>query len=111
MNKLVLFCVFVTLIAAASAQWNAQPGYPPFPQQPNINDLCNQPGANCNIQSRFAEESSYTDHRGNSQKFTRVCDDRGCYERKLTNASSSISFSFILLSTAALIAVMKSLIH
>ena len=42
MNKLVLFCVFVTLIAVASAQWN-QPGFQPFPQQPNINDLCNQP--------------------------------------------------------------------
>ena len=110
MNKLVLFCVFVTLIAVASAQW-AQPGFPQFPPQPNINDLCNQPGANCNVQSRFAEESSYTDHRGNSQKFSKVCDDKGCYERRLSNDSSSMSVSFILLSTAAIIAVMKSLIH
>jgi hypothetical protein len=111
MNKLVLFCAFVTLISAVSAQWNAQPGFPQYPQQPNINDLCSRPGANCNVQSRFAEESSYTDHRGNSQKFTRVCDDRGCYERRLTNDSSSMSVSFILISTAAIIAVMKSLIH
>ncbi|CAG9797684.1 unnamed protein product [Chironomus riparius] len=111
MNKSVLFCAFVMLIAAATAQWNGQPGYPPFPQPPNINDLCNRPGANCNVQSRFAEESSYTDHRGNSQKFSRVCDDKGCYERKLTNDSSSMSVSFILISTAAIIAVMKSLIH
>lgn len=109
MNKLVLFCAFVAIISAASAQWN-NPQYPQFPPQPNINDLCSQPGANCNINTRFAEESSYTDHRGNSQKFSRVCDDRGCYERRLTNDSSSMSSSFVLFSTAVFIAIMKSLI-
>lgn len=111
MNKLVLFCTFVTLFAIASAQWNQPPYQPGFPGQPNINDLCSQPGANCNINTRFAEESSYTDHRGNSQKFSRVCDDRGCYERRLTNDSAPMSMSVVLLTTAAIIAVMKSLMH
>ncbi|KAG5674645.1 hypothetical protein PVAND_004599 [Polypedilum vanderplanki] len=111
MNKLVFLCYFATMIAFAIAQWGNQPPFnPAFPGQQNINDLCNQPGANCNIQSRFAEESSFTDHRGHTNKFTRVCDDRGCYERRLTSGSTSLSVNFLILSTAAVV-IIKNFIH
>jgi len=104
MNRLVLIA-FLGLVAVVSAQWGSNnqnypqfpnqqpfPNQPPFPNQqpfPAINDLCNQPGANCKTQSRFAEESSVTNERGDTTKYTRVCDDRGCYDRKVQNPSSS----------------------
>lgn len=110
MNGLVL-CVFLGLIALGTAQWNNQQ-YPnqqfpnqqfpnQFPQQqfPNVNELCKQPGANCKIDSRFAEESSVTDNKGNTVKTTRVCDDRGCYDRKVQNSSSvSLSTNYMLMT-------------
>ncbi|CRL00635.1 CLUMA_CG013895, isoform A [Clunio marinus] len=119
MNCLVL-CVLVGLIAMTSAQWNNQQQYPnvypqlpnqPFPNQPNINELCRQPGANCKIDSRFAEESSVTDPRGNTFKYTRVCDDRGCYDRKVYNGSSAISASYILITFCAVIIGVKVYFH
>ena len=107
MNRLVLIA-FLGFVAVASAQWGSnnqnypqfpnqqpfpnqspfanQPQFPKMPQFPNID--CNQPGANCKVDSRFAEESSVTDERGQTTKYTRVCDDRGCYDRKVYNPSS-----------------------
>lgn len=117
MNKFAVLCIFATIIAMTFAQFQQQFG-PPQPNpnlpgfnQPNINDLCSRPGANCNINTRFAEESSFTDHKGNTQKFTRVCDDRGCYERKLSNGSSALSTSFLLISLATIVVSIKTFIH
>src|SRR5690349_8398330 len=103
MNRLS-FCVLVGLVSIAAAQWNNQqfpnqqpqqfpsnyPGQVQFPQYPNVPDLCRQPGANCKVDSRFAEESSVTDQRGQTVKYTKVCDDRGCYDRKVYSGSSAL---------------------
>lgn len=103
MNRFVFFVLF-GLIAVATAQWNNQP-FPqvPQPQFPSVNELCKQPGANCKIDSRFAEENSYSDNQGHSFKNTRVCDNNGCYDRKVSKASSSspLSVSFLLLAFCA----------
>lgn len=121
MNRLV-FCVLVGLIAAASAQFNSQQ-FPipnqfqsqqfPIPNQqfPNIPDLCRQPGANCKVDSRFAEESSVTDNRGNNVKYTRVCDDRGCYDRKVYSGSSALAANFLLMTTCAVFVGVKIFFH
>lgn len=112
MSRFVLI-VLLGLIAISTAQWNNNQNYPqfpnqqpfpgqPFPVQPNINDLCRQPGANCKTESRFAEESSVTDHKGQSTKFTRVCDDRGCYDRKISSGSSTFTVNFIVMIICAM---------
>lgn len=124
MNCLV-FCVLLGLIATASAQWANQqypnqfpaPNQPaPFPNQPgsfpnqpgaqypNINDMCKQPGANCRVDSRYAEETSVTDNKGQTTKYTRVCDDRGCYDRKVYSGSTAVSTNCILVTICALLA-------
>lgn len=112
MNRLVFF-VLLGLVAIASAQWGNQnqQNYPQqfpsqfpqnFPQNyPNPADMCKQPGANCKIDSRFAEESSVTDNRGNTVKTSRVCDDRGCYDKKVYNGSSALTISTILMTICA----------
>lgn len=121
MNRLSV-CVLLGLIALAAAQWNNQnqfpnqqqqypsqfPGQVQFPQYPVPGpDLCKQPGANCKVESRFAEESSVTDHRGQTTKYTRVCDDRGCYDRKVYSGSSTLTTSYILLTITAVFAISK----
>lgn len=123
MNRLS-FCVLVGLVSIAAAQWNNQqqfpnqqqqfpnqfPGQAPFPQYPvNVPDLCRQPGSNCKVESRFAEESSVTDPRGQTTKYTRVCDERGCYDRKVYSGSSAMTSSFLLMTIAALFAAAKML--
>lgn len=127
MNRLVA-CVLFALVAVASAQWNNQnqnypnQNYPnqqfpsqfpspQFPNFPNMNDLCKQPGANCKIDSRFAEESSYSDDKGRTTKFTRVCDDKGCYDRKVTSGSSAISTNFAVISVCAAFIAAKLYLH
>lgn len=130
MNRLVLIA-FLGLIAVASAQWGGNQNYPQYPNQfqnqpqfpnppqfPNINDLCNQPGANCKIDSRFAEESSVTDERGQSTKYTRVCDDRGCYDRKVNSqqsynrsGSSAVTTNSVLVTICAVFIAAKIYLH
>lgn len=119
MNKLVFCCIFGVLIACVVSQ-NRVPPPPLQPQFPGVtgwnpsdpNHPCNQPGANCNLNSRFAEESSYIDHRGNRERYTRVCDDRGCYERRVSSGESRVSStSFWLLSTIAVVAGIKNLMN
>lgn len=127
MNRFFLFA-FLGLVAVASAQWGSNnQNYPQFPnppqypnqQIPNIRDMCNQPGANCKTDSRFAEESSVTDERGDTTKYTRVCDDRGCYERKVYNpptyggrsGSSALSINSILVTICAVLIGAKIYVH
>lgn len=120
--KLVLIA-FLGLLAVVSAQWpgSNNQNYPQFPNQnafssqqfPNINNLCDQPGANCKIDSRFAEDSSVTDERGQTTKYTRVCDNNGCYGNQGYNpaspsyygrsASSAVSTNAILVTICALL--------
>lgn len=122
MNHFVL-CVLLGLAAAASAQWNNQnqnqyPQFPnqqqfpqQFPQFPDMNKLCSQPGSNCKTESRFAEESSSTDDKGKTTKFTRVCDDRGCYDRKSSNGASVSSASFAVMTICAVVVGAKIYFH
>jgi len=127
MHRFVIFA-FLCLIAMVAAQnqgWNNNnqqyPQYPnqqnnqfpQFPQQPNINDICNQPGANCKIDSRFAEESSQTDGNGRTTKVTRVCDNRGCYDRKVSVAASAgaASVSHVMVISCAVLVAAKMLLH
>lgn len=121
MNKLVLSCFFAAFIASVVSQNRVPP--PGLQQQyPTVtgwnpadpNHPCNQPGANCNnnnINSRFAEESSYIDHRGNREKYTRVCDDRGCYERRVSSGEARVSISFWLLITIATLTGIKHFLN
>jgi hypothetical protein len=128
MNRLVL-CVLIGMIAVAVAmpQWNNnnqnypnqqypnnqqyQPGqFPQFPNIPNVNDLCKQPGANCKTESRFAEESSYSDPKGTT-KYTRVCDDKGCYDRKVYSGSSAVTTSYVLMASCLVFALAKIVLH
>lgn len=120
MNKLVLSCFFAAIIASVVSQNRVPPPglnqqYPTVtgwnPADPN--HPCNQPGANCNnnLNSRFAEESSYIDHRGNREKYTRVCDDRGCYERRVSSGEARVSSSFWLLITITLVAGVKKFLN
>lgn len=123
MNRLLVFCVLVGLIAAATAQFNNQqfpnnqfPNQFPnqqFPNQqfPNIADYCKQPGSNCKVDSRFAEESSVSDNRGNNVKYTRVCDDRGCYDRKVYSGSSAVTTNFLLMAICAVFVGAKIIFH
>lgn len=125
MNRLS-FCVLLGLLTIAAAQWNNQnaqypnqpqqfpsqfPGQVPFPQYPNVPDLCKQPGANCKVDSRFAEESSVTDPRGQTVKYTRVCDNNGCYDRKVYSGSSALTASYVLMTIAAVITATKIFFH
>lgn len=125
MSRLVLFA-FLGLFAFASAQWGSNnQNYPQFPNQPSftnqpqfpdMNDMCNQPGANCKFDSRSAQESSVTDERGDTTKYTRVCDDRGCYERKVSNpsyrnGSTPVSTNFILVTICAALIGVKIHFH
>lgn len=127
MNRLV-FCVFFGLVAIVAAQqypnqyhnqYPNNPGfqYPnqqfpqQFPQQPNIGDLCKQPGANCKIDSRFAEESSFSDDKGRNTKFTRVCDNTGCYDKKVYSGSSALSVSYVLITACAAFIGAKAYFH
>jgi hypothetical protein len=107
MNKLILCCFIATLIAAVSCQQGF--GYP-IPDLRDPKHPCNQPGANCNIQSRFAEESSVTDDKGKSTKWSRICDEQGCTEVRVSNGDSRIGASFLLLTIAAFVASIKNLI-
>lgn len=121
MNYLVLCCFFTVLIASVVSQ-NRVPPIGVAQQYPvNVNNgyangwnpndpshPCNQPGANCNLNSRFAEESSYIDHRGNRERYTRVCDDRGCYERRVSSGESRLSTSFWLLTIVAIATSIKN---
>lgn len=121
MNKLVFCCFFIATIGSVFCQNRVPPpaGLPPYPVQGatwNLNDPthpCNQPGANCNNQlnSRFAEESSYIDHRGNRERYTRVCDDRGCYERRVSSGQSRLSLSFWLFGFLAILTGVKNVFH
>lgn len=117
-------CAVLVLVAVASAQWNNNqnqqfpqfpnqqfPNQAQFPQFPNVNDLCKQPGANCKIDSRFAEESSNTDDKGRTTKFTRVCDDRGCYDRKVTSGSSITSMNLAVISICAVLTGAQIYLH
>lgn len=124
-----MFCVLIGLIAfaAANPQWNNnnnpnqqfpnqgqgqyQPGqFPQFPNIPNVNDLCRQNPANCKTESRFAEESSYSDPKGTT-KYTRVCDDRGCYDRKVYSGSSTVTTSYVLMMSCAIFALAKVILN
>lgn len=107
MNKLILCCLTAIFITAVSCQQGF--GY-------QITDLrdpkhpCNQPGANCKTQSRFAEESSVTDDKGGSVKWTRVCDEQGCTETRVSNGDSQFGVNLLLLTISALVAGIKHLI-
>lgn len=109
MNKLILCCFITTLIAVVASQQSI-PGFPSYPVIPNLNDPqhpCNRPGANCNIQSRFNEESSFSDNRGNSKKWTQVCDEKGCREMQVQSNSTQLSRNFGLISLVAFMAFIK----
>jgi hypothetical protein len=127
MKSLVL-CVLIGVIAAAVAlpQWNNnnqnypnqqypgqnnyQPGqFPQFPNIPNAAEICKQTG-NCKTESRFAEESSYSDQKGTT-KYTRVCDDKGCFDRKVYNGSPAVTTSYVLMATCAFFAIAKAILH
>lgn len=119
MNKLVFYCFCVAIIGSVVAQ-NRIPPVPGFVQPGaswNLNDPshpCNQPGANCNQNNqnnRFAEDSSYIDQYGNRERYTRVCDHRGCYERRLSSGSSSLKTSFLVLTFIAMLASIKNTMH
>jgi hypothetical protein len=116
MYKLVLCCL---LIGSVVSQNRVPPPGLPAQQYPTVtgwnpadpNHPCNQPGVNCNLNSRFAEESSYIDHRGNRERYTRVCDDRGCYERRVSNGQRALSTSIFMLMAIAFVATsIKSLL-
>jgi hypothetical protein len=101
----------LAMICAVSAQYQRPPytnqqypnqQYPAAPfnnQFPNVDDLCNRPGANCRVDNRFAEEQNVINNRGQRQQYSRVCDDRGCYERRYYSGSSAITTNFILMSS------------
>lgn len=116
MNKIIVTVgVFVLCIVSIAAQFpnqfpNQNPNFNGFPQTPNINDLCSQPGSNCNINSRFAEDSSFTDYKGNTHKYHRACDERGCYERRIANGSSLPTMSLLLLITTTIFVSVKNLL-
>lgn len=108
MNRLIVLALF-GLIAVASAQYNPnynnqnynnQGQFPNF-QVPDFNDLCKKDPKNCKVQTRFAEESSSNDGKGNNVKFTRVCDDKGCVERKVTNGATPSFTSMAALTICA----------
>lgn len=110
MNKQVL-CFFIAVLIAAVACQQSIPGFPSYPVIPDVRDPnhpCNRPGANCNIQSRFAEESSVSDNKGNTVKWSQVCDGNKCVENRVVSGSSYTSISFGLLTMAALVAVFKN---
>lgn len=119
MNKLVFCCVLIAIVGSALGQNRVPPGglpptagLPPYPVQQgnwNVNDPNNP--YNNRQDSRFAEESSYIDHRGNRERYTRVCDDRGCYERRVSSGQTRLSTSSWLFTFIAIVAGVKSLLQ
>lgn len=109
----LIFLIFFTavVIVGVKSQFNGFPTY-------NLNNLndpnhpCNQPGANCKIQSRFAEENSVSDNHGSNTntKFTRVCDERGCIESRVSSGSSDILTNIWMLTTVTFIIVIKNFV-
>lgn len=129
MSRLVLIVLIAIALAAdlISAQFSQQQfpsqQFPAagginqrVPQQfgdfPNIEFDCRRPGANCRIDNRFAEEQSVTNDRGQVQRFQKYCDERGCYERKYYNGSTSIATNVILMSSTISLALLaRKLMH
>lgn len=109
MNRLVLIALIAVALAAdqISAQFSQQTfptNQQQFPNQftnqfPNADELCRRPGANCRVDNRFAEEQSVTNERGQTHRYQKFCDERGCYERKYYNGSSTLATNFILMSS------------
>lgn len=106
----VLGLLALTCVVSAQYQQRPYPNqqfpnnqqYPAAPfnnQFPNVDDLCSRPGANCRVDNRFAEEQSVINDRGQRQQYSRVCDERGCYERRFYSGSSAITTNFVLMSS------------
>lgn len=112
MKIIFLSLLIGVVIASVASQFNN--GFPSYPAMPNLNDLnnpnhpCNQPGANCKIESRFAEENSVN---GQNIKLTRVCDERGCIETRVSSDASHFMSNLFLLASATLFATVKYLIR
>lgn len=109
--KLIFVSLFIgVVIASVASQFNA---YQP-PNVPNLNNLndpnhpCNQPGANCKIQSRFAEENSVN---GQNVKYTRVCDEKGCIETRVSSDGSHFMSNLLLLASATFFVTLKYLVR
>lgn len=117
MSRFVLLGL-LALTCVVSAQYQQQYPNQQYPNQqypvqfPNVDDLCRRPGANCRVDNRFAEEQSVVNDRGQTHRYSRVCDERGCYERKYYSGSSAITTNFILMSsTCAVVLLFTKMIN
>lgn len=107
---LITFLICAAIVSVASQLNNGFPTYQNAPNinVPNINDICSQPGANCQVQSRFAEENSVN---GQNVKTTRVCDQLGCIETRVSSSASQFISSLLLLTSATFFATLKYLVR
>jgi hypothetical protein len=82
----IIFVVFfVVCVAFASTQWNNQNNGQQFPNfMPDYNELCKQPGANC-------------------QSVSQVCDSRGNCKTVKNASSFAATGSVLLISVCALL--------
>lgn len=106
MNNLILG-VILGLIAIVSAQY--QPPYqgqPPRPQIPqpvgvNYDDPYRQ-GSSIDTRERY-------DQYGNRVRYTRICDDNACYDRR--NGSPGTTTNTILMTACATLAAVTIYLH
>lgn len=61
---IVVLCMVVTVVIAQWPGNNNGQQFPNFPQQPNFNDLCSRPGANCVQQTCDSNGNCHTTHSG-----------------------------------------------
>jgi hypothetical protein len=120
MNRLI-FGIFLGLITVVTAQYQPpynRPQYQPqyqepfgnIPTPPNFDDPCRRPGANCYSQGGGSIDTrERVDINGNRVRYTRICDDRGCYDRR--NGSSALSINSLLMTICAAIAAAKLYLH
>lgn len=122
MNRLI-FGILLGLIAIVSAQYQ-----PPFQNRPQYQPQYQAPpqpyGANYDNRENLnrglgGNNNYYTageidtrerfDINGNRVRYTRICDERGCYDRR--SGSSVLSINFMLVTVCAAIAAVKMLLH
>lgn len=118
MNRLICG-IFLGLIAIVTAQYQPpfqnRPQYQPQYQQPqqpygeNYDDPCRRPGADCFLRGENIDTRERYDINGNRLRYTRICDERGCYDRR--NGSSTLTTNFALMTICAVLAAAKIFSH
>jgi hypothetical protein len=107
MNRLILG-IFLVVIAMVSAQYQppyqGQQNYRPIPAPVgnNYDDPGYRPGVAIDTRERY-------DQYGNRVRYTRICDDNGCYDRR--NGSAGVTTNVVLAAICATFAAATIYLH